>query len=234
MNNQKNTLAAKICGELFKIADENYKDFHSKLIPTVSKDLIIGVRTPALRKYAKSLKNTGERKAFLSILPHKYYDENNLHAFLIEQEKDFDSCIKLLDEFLPYVDNWATCDMMNPKVLSENKDALLIQIKTWLSSSDVYTVRFALKMLMDHFLGDSFSPSVLEMAAGLKSEEYYINMMIAWFFATALTKRYDDALPYLKEKRLSVFCHNKTISKCCDSFLIEKVKKEYLKTLRIK
>ncbi len=234
MDNQKLSLAAEIRGELFKLADSGYKDFHSKLIPTVDKDLIIGVRTPDLRKFAKSLKNSDKRKMFLDLLPHTYYDENNLHAFLIEQEKDFDVCVSALDRFLPYVDNWATCDMMNPKALKKDKEALLCVIKKWICSEDIYTVRFGLKMLMDHFLDEDFSESYLELAASVKSDEYYINMMIAWFFATALTKRYEEALPFIKDMHLSEFCHNKTISKACDSFRISKEKKEYLKTLRIK
>ena len=216
MDNQKFLLAAEIRGELFKIADTNYRDFHSKLIPTVDKDHIIGVRTPDLRKFAKSLENSDKREIF------------------IEQEKDFSSCVSELNRFLPYVDNWATCDMMNPKVLKKDKKALLCVIKNWIGSKDIYTVRFGLKMLMDYFLDEDFSADYLELAATVKSDEYYINMMIAWFFATALTKRYDETLPFIKNMRLSEFCHNKTISKACESLRISKDKKEYLKTLRIK
>lgn len=234
MDNQKFLLAAEIRGELFKIADTNYRDFHSKLIPTVDKDHIIGVRTPDLRKFAKSLENSDKREIFLELLPHTYYDENNLHAFFIEQEKDFSSCVSELNRFLPYVDNWATCDMMNPKVLKKDKKALLCLINKWINSTDIYTVRFGLKMLMDYFLDEDFSADYLELAATVKSDEYYINMMIAWFFATALTKRYDETLPFIKNMRLSEFCHNKTISKACESLRISKDKKEYLKTLRIK
>ena len=234
MDNQKLLLAAEICGELFEMADSVYKDFHSKLIPTVDNDRIIGVRTPDLRKYAKTLKNSEKRLSFLDCLPHNFYDENNLHAFLIEQEKDFSSCVAELNRFLPYVDNWATCDMMNPKVLKTDKSALLREIKKWIVKDDIYSVRFGLKMLMDHFLDEDFSADYLELAASVKSDEYYINMMISWFFATALTKRYEETLPFIIDKRLSKFCHNKTISKACDSFRIAKKNKEYLKTFRIK
>ncbi|MBE6622588.1 MAG: DNA alkylation repair protein [Ruminococcaceae bacterium] len=233
MDNQKLLLAAEIRGELFKMADSSYKDFHSKLIPTVNKDMIIGVRTPDLRKFAKTLKKTKKRILFLDCLPHKYYDENNLHAFLIEQEKDFTICLSELNRFLPYVDNWATCDMMNPKALKKDKEALLFQIRNWIYSENLYTVRFGLKMLMDHFLDEDFSESYLELAASVKSEEYYINMMISWFFATALAKRYEQTLPFIKEKRLSKFCNNKTISKACDSLRISKERKVHLKTLII-
>ncbi len=229
-----NDLAAEIRGELFGMQDEDYKNFHKKLMPTVDEKLIIGIRTPTLRSYAKCFKNTEKRKLFIEMLPHKYYEENNLHAFLIEQEKDFDCCVALLDRFLPCVDNWATCDMMNPKVLSQNKDRLLDKIKEWLLASDIYTVRFGLRMLMVHFLDNDFKEEYLSLAASLRSEEYYVNMMIAWYFATALTKRYEETLPFIKEKRLSKWCHNKAISKACDSFQIEKDKKEYLKSLRIK
>ena len=229
-----NVLAAEIRGELFEMQDKAYKEFHKKLIPTVDEDLIIGIRTPILRSYAKSFMNSEKREIFLKILPHKYYEENNLHAFLIEQEKDFENCVTLLDIFLPHVDNWATCDMMNPKVFCKTQARLLEKIKEWLLAEDIYTVRFGLRMLMVHFLDGDFKEEYLYLAASVRSEEYYVNMMIAWYFATALTKRYEEALPFIKEKRLSKWCHNKAISKACDSFLIEKDKKEYLKEFRIK
>jgi len=223
----------KLRAQLFLMQDEKYRDFHSRLMPTVPKELVIGVRTPTLRSFAKSLAGTEERKAFLSSLPHKYYDENNLHAFLIEQEKDMEKCLQLLDAFLPHVDNWATCDMMNPKVLGKNKTRLLEKSLEWVASDKVYTARFGIRMLMVHFLGEDFKKDYLDIVASIRSDEYYVNMMIAWFFATALTKQYYTAVKYIENRKLSTFCHNKAISKACDSFCIDKNTKEYLKKLRI-
>ncbi len=233
MTADKTEVCENIRRELFAMRDEKYRDFHSRLIPTVKKELVIGVRTPDLRSFSKALKDTEERKVFLDCLAHKYYDENNLHAFFIEQERDFDKCVSLIDEFLPYVDNWATCDMMNPKALKKDKPKLLEKIKGWLASDRTYTVRYGLRMLMVHFLDGDFSQEYLSLAADLVSDEYYVNMAVAWFFATALTKQYETAVKYIEQKRLSLFCHNKAISKACDSFCVSAEKKAYLKTLKI-
>ncbi len=223
-----------IVNGMFALADEKYKNFQAKLIPNIAEETIMGIRTPVLRKYAKKFYKTEEREKFISDLPHRFYEENNLHAFFIEQEKDFETCIKLIDLFLPYIDNWATCDLMSPAVLRKNKKDLYEKIKEWIKSGKTYTVRYGLHMLMVHYLDDDFSPDCLLIASEVRSEEYYVNMMTAWFFATALAKRYEETLPYIKDHKLSRWCHNKTISKACESYRISADKKEYLRSFRIK
>lgn len=219
---------------LFEMQDLSYRDFHSKLMPTVDKEKIIGVRVPELRKFAKEFAKTEEAKDFLKILPHKYYEEDNLHAFLIEQIKDFDECVSALDDFLLYVDNWATCDMMTPKVFKKNTDELLPKINEWLISDYTYEVRFAIGMLMKLYLDENFDEKYLKLVAGVKSDEYYINMMIAWYFATALAKQREKTLPYIENRALDKWTHNKAIQKAVESYRITKEQKEYLKTLKIK
>lgn len=219
---------------LFALADKDYKSFHSKLMPTVNPDLIIGVRVPKLRKFAKIFGKTEFAAEFINILPHKYYEENNLHGFLIEQIRDFDACIEALDKFLPYVDNWATCDMTSPKVLGKKADCLLVKINEWIKSDKTYTVRYGTGMLMQHFLDEKFEREYLDLVSGIKSDEYYINMMIAWFFATALAKQWESTLPYIENKILDNWVHNKTIQKAVESNRISTEQKEYLKTLKIK
>lgn len=220
--------------KLFLMQDLKYKQFHSRLIPTVNEDLIIGVRTPQLRKFAKEFAKENASKEFLKILPHKYYEENNLHAFLIESEKDFSVAIKLCEAFLPYIDNWATCDMFSPKCFKKHPDKLLEKIKLWLKSENLYTVRYAIVCLLSNFLDEKFSEDILELVCAVKSKEYYINMAIAWFFSVALVKQYEFTLPYITEKRLDMWVHNKSIQKAVESLRIEKSTKEYLKTLKIK
>ena len=227
------TVLTEIRKKLFAMQDLKYKAFHSKLIPDIDPDLVIGVRTPELRSFAKAL-TEDEAKIFMSALPHRYYEENNLHAFLIERIKDFDECIAALSEFLPFVDNWATCDMMRPKILKSNLPQLFEQIKLWINSTDTYTVRFGLEMLMCYYLDEEFKPEYLELAANVKSEEYYVKMMVAWFFATALAKQYDTALPYIENNRLDKWVHNKTIQKSVESYRITKEQKDYLKTFKVK
>lgn len=224
----------KICQELFALQDLKYKAFSEKLLPTVDPDTVIGVRTPQLRALAKQYAKGENIGDFLCDLPHKYYEENNLHAFLIEQIKDFDTCVAALDSFLPYIDNWGTCDSMKPKIFAKNADRLLPYIEKWLNSSHTYTVRYAILMLMTHFLGDKFDVRFSELVASIKSSEYYINMMIAWYFATALALQYDSAIAFIEQKRLSAWTHNKTIQKAVESYRINEVQKEYLKTLKIK
>ena len=214
--------------------DLKYKDFQAKLMPTVEKERIIGVRTPLLRAFAKNLSKTGAVSVFLKSLPHKYYEEDNLHAFLIEEIKDYSECIRELNNFLPYVNNWATCDSMTPKVLKKNKEKLLAQIYIWLKSNKIYTVRFAIKCLMTHFLDDDFNEEYLETVSKIKSDEYYIKMMIAWYFATALAKQYESTVKYIENEKLEFWIHNKTIQKAIESFRIPDEKKSYLKTLRRK
>ena len=223
-----------ILKELFSLKDEKYKEFHKKLIPNVNSDLIIGVRTPLVKNLAKMVIKEGDDALFLSKLPHKYYEENNLHAFLINEMKDYNKCIKMLDEFLPHVDNWATCDGIRPKCFKNNTDKLIFDIKRWLKSNDEYTIRFGLEMIMVFYLDKNFDEKYLKMASKIKSDKYYINMMIAWLFATSLAKQYEKTLPYLEEKNLPIWVHNKTIQKAIESFRISDDDKKYLRTLKVK
>lgn len=223
-----------ITAKLFEMCDENYRDFQCKLIPTVNPDTVIGVRTPGLRTFAKEISSQPDTSEFLKRLPHKYFDENQLHAFIISEIKDCSVCIEEVCRFLPFIDNWATCDQLSPKVFKKDKAQLLEYIKRWLASGKTYTVRFGLNMLMTHFLDGDFDKVYLDMAANVKSEEYYINMMIAWFFATALCKQYYTAIKYIEKQKLNVWVHNKTIQKAIESYRINDVRKEYLKSLKIK
>ena len=223
-----------IVDELFKLQDIKYRDLQIKIIPNISSDTIIGVRTPELRKYAKMLVKSNNYLSFLDELPHKYFDENQLHAFTISLLKDYDECILYLNKFLPYVDNWATCDQMSPKVFKKNTDKLLEQIKVWIKSNEVYTIRFGIGMLMQYYLDDNFKLEYLEMVSKIKSDEYYVNMMIAWFFATALAKQYEATLPFIEGKKLDKWTHNKTIQKAIESYRINAEQKEYLRSLKRK
>jgi 3-methyladenine DNA glycosylase AlkD len=223
-----------IQAQLFSLQDTAYRRFYAPLIPTVPEERIIGVRIPALRKLASALANTPEAEAFLLQLPHTYYEEDNLHAFLLEKRRDSSQLLAELNRFLPYIDNWATCDMLSPKLFRTHRAELFRQIPVWLHAESVYTVRFAIGMLMRHFLDDAFLPSYPALVAAVQSEEYYVNMMIAWYFATALAKQYDAALPYLLEHRLSVWIHNKTIQKAVESRRISPETKQYLRTLKRK
>ena len=218
--------------ELFRLQDTAYREFQTHLIPTVKTAQFIGVRTPALRAYAKTLIRQTDPTPFLRDLPHRYFDENQLHAFLIAEVKDFGRCIDEVERFLPLVDNWATCDQMSPKVFRKHRPELLEHIQPWLRSNHTYTVRFAIGMLMQHFLDDDFDPAYLATVVAIRSDEYYVNMMIAWYFATALAKQYDAALPYLQKHRLDDWCHAKTIQKAVESFRITPPQKTHLKTLR--
>lgn len=220
--------------KLFALQDTGYRDFTAKLIPNVDKDRIIGVRTPALRSLAKRLSGTAEAAAFLSALPHAYYEENNLHAFLLAGIRDFDQAVASVDAFLPYVDNWATCDGLRPKVFARHKAALLPHIQRWLDAPHPYTVRFGLEMLLCHYLGDAFDPRYLTWAAEITHEDYYVRMMVAWFFAEALAKQYDAALSYLENGLLPAWTHNKAIQKAVESFRVPDARKAYLRTLRKK
>ena len=222
----------EILQRLFALQDLKYGDFQAKLMPTVDKSKIIGVRTPALRRLAKEFAKREDVGAFLDALPHGYYDENNLHGFILCECKEFDRVIARLDEFLPYIDNWATCDLLSPKVFKRQKAELLPHIRRWLASSKVYTVRFGIEMLMSHYLDEDFAPEHLEWVAAIRSKEYYVNMMIAWYFATALAKQYDTALPILLEHRLAPWTHNKTIQKAIESYRITDEQKAYLRMLK--
>ncbi len=217
---------------LFSLQDPSYGEFQKKLIPTVDPACFIGVRTPELRTLAKNMAKQKEADDFLERLPHMYFDENQLHAFLISEEKDYSRCIALLEAFLPYVDNWATCDQMSPRIFKKYHKELLSYILKWLSSDHPYTVRFAIGMLMQHYLDEDFVPEYLDWVCGVRSEEYYIRMMIAWYFATALAKQYQTALRYIETSKLDPWTHNKAIQKAIESYRISDEQKDYLKTLK--
>jgi 3-methyladenine DNA glycosylase AlkD len=228
------SLINEIRKELFDRQDIKYRDFQGGLIPGKTNDVMIGVRTPELRKYAKELAKNPDIDVFLNDLPHGYFDEDQLHAFIISEFKDFDRCMKETRRFLPYVDNWATCDQMSPKVFKKNKTELLLHIREWIRSDATYTVRFGIGMLMQHFLDEDFDPEYPEMVAAVKSDEYYVNMMIAWYFATALAKQYEAVLPYIVERCLETWTHNKTIQKAVESYRVSDEQKKYLKSLKVK
>lgn len=223
-----------IKAELFKLQDAKYRDFQIKLIPTVDPETVIGVRTPQLRAFAKGLLKNGSYEKFLESLPHGYFDENQLHVFLLSGMKDYESCMEGVQDFLPYIDNWATCDQLSPKAFKKHRPELLECIYSWIRSDKTYTIRFAVGMLMQHFLDEDFDMAYPEMVAGVRSQEYYVNMMLAWYFATALAKQYDTVLPYIEERRLDAWTHNKTIQKAVESYRVTAEQKEYLKSLRIK
>jgi len=224
----------KLQKALFDNQDKEYRVFQQKLMPGIELENIIGVRLPVIRKIAKENAKTEDAKKFLDLLPHKYYDENQLHGFLINLIKDYDECVKRIDEFLPYVDNWAVCDSINPKMLSKHKEELIKDIKRWVSSKETYTIRHGIHMLMAFFLDSDFKKEYLEIPAKIVSEEYYVNMMIAWFFATALAKKWDATITYIEEKKLPVWVHNKTIQKAIESYRVNEEHKQYLRTLKIK
>lgn len=217
---------------LMELKESDFKEFNSSLIPTTDKASFIGVRTPALRKMAKEVMKSGMAGEFMNELPHTYFEENQLHGFLIELIKDYDECIIEIERFLPYVDNWATCDQMNPRILKKYPDSLENKIVEWMKSDHVYTVRFAIKLLMNFYLEDQFDEKYLKMVASVESDEYYINMMIAWYFATALAKQYEVTVPYIEQHILSDWIHRKTIQKACESFRVSDDHKIYLKSFR--
>ena len=227
------TIKDTIREKLFELQDTSYGAFQAKLIPTIDPETVIGVRTPALRKLAKELSKEPEISTFLLELPHRYFEENQLHAFIISGIKDYETCMEQTERFLPFIDNWATCDQFTPNVFKKHRLDLLNHIHIWIRSEKTYTVRFAVGMLMRHFLDDSFDPSYLDMASEVRSEEYYVNMMTAWFFATALAKQYDAAVPFIEEHRLDAWTHNKTIQKATESYRITPEQKEYLRSLKI-
>ena len=217
---------------LFNLQDKEYKEFHQKLMPTVNPDLIIGIRTPVLRKFAKDFAMEDGAEKFLKSLPHKYYEENNLHMMLVAQIKDYESCLAEVERFLPYVDNWATCDLPAPKCFEKHKKELIAVIRKWISSEKTYVVRYGIGLLLRLYLDADFDPAYLELVTAVQSEEYYVNMMIAWYLATALAKQWEETIPYLEERRLSEWVHRKTIQKAVESYRITKEKKEYLRSLR--
>ena len=227
------TIQEEIRNGLFDLQDSQYRDFQAKLIPSTSADKMIGVRTPVLRKLAKDLAKRKEIGGFLNDLPHRYFDENQLHAFIISQLKDYEQCMDEVIRFLPYIDNWATCDQLSPKVFRTHRPKLADQIRKWIISDHTYTIRFGIGMLMEHFLDEDYDPAYPEMVACIRSDEYSVNTMIAWYFSTALAKQYDSILPFIKNRRLDPWTHNKTIQKARESYRISPEQKEYLKALKI-
>lgn len=220
--------------ELFELQDLKYRDFHAKLIPTMEKEKVIGVRTPALRGFAKKFGKTEESKLFIKKLPHQYYEENNLHGLLIEQIKDYDECLVELKRFLPYIDNWATCDLLALRLVKKHLDVFIKEIYKFMESEHTYIIRFGISMLMKYYLEDEFNIEYPDKVADIRSEEYYVNMMRAWYFATALAKQYEQIIPFVEKKRLDVWTHNKTIQKAIESYRITDEQKTYLRTLKIK
>ena len=227
-------ITGDIYKELISLQDKGYRDMQITIIPSVAPDSIIGVRTPALRALAKEISKRDDLSSFLNDLPHKYFEENQLHAFILSGMKDADECIKLVDKFLPYVDNWATCDQMSPKVFKKHKGLLLEYVDEWIKSDHTYVKRFGIGMLMEHFLDEDFKTSYLTKVSKIRSGEYYVNMMTAWYFATALAKQYDATLPYIEKQKLDIWTHNKSIQKAVESYRITPEQKEYLKTLKRK
>ena len=238
---KKENFLKEIREHLFSIQDLSYRDFHARLMPTIDKETIIGVRTPALRNYAKGFikaykddQQAQQIDWFLEDLPHEYYEENNLHGFIIETIGDYEKCLSAINAFLPYVDNWATCDMMSPKVFKKHLPQLEAEIVRWLASGETYTIRFGVNMLMKYYLDEAFDRKYLDWVAGIQHDDYYVKMVVAWYFATALAKQYDAALPYVEAFKLEKWTHNKTIQKAVESYRITDDQKVYLKTLKMK
>lgn len=222
----------KLQTALFNMQDITYRDFHSRLIPNIEKDRVIGIRTPILRKFAKEYAKTDDAQKFIRELPHYYYEENNLHMMIITGIKDYDTCVIEIERFLPYIDNWATCDLPVPKCFYKNKEKLLDNVISWIKSDDTYTIRYGIETLMSIYLDDAFESSYPRLVSKVISDEYYVNMMIAWYFATALAKQWEAVIPYIEEKRLPEWVHKKTIQKAVESYRITDEQKKYLRTLR--
>ena len=224
-----------IQAQLFTFQDEAYKDFNKTLIPTVDEKTMIGIRTPVLKKFAKQLFKTEPELAvaFLKMLPHRYFEENNLHAFLIANMTDFNAVVRETEAFLPFINNWATCDSFAPPVFKKHPNAVYQKVLQWIQSEHTYTVRYAIGLLLSNYLDEQFQPEMLELVSNVKSEEYYVNMMIAWYFSFALIKQYDAALPFLERRTLAPFAHNKTIQKAIESRRISPEIKNYLRTLKV-
>ena len=222
-----------ITEQLFELQDVAYGDFQAKLMPTIDRKTIIGVRTPALRKLAQQIYKTAAGQEFIGHLPHRYYEENNLHAFIVAKIADFDEAMRQTNLFLPYIDNWATCDSFTPKVFGRHPDKLLTAVSGWLASNHTYTVRFAIRMLMTFFLDERFKPEYAQMVAAVKSDEYYIKMMVAWYFATALAKQYDAIVGLITSPILDPWTHNKAIQKAIESYRITDVQKSFLKKNKV-
>ena len=219
---------------LTEAQDLGYRDFMARTLPTVPKEKILGVRTPTLRALAKEFAKSPDCSAFLRDLPHEFFEEDQIHMFILSGVRDYDACVTEIDAFLPYVDNWATCDQTVPKCFAKRKDVLLEQVGKWIESDKTYTIRYGVGILMGLYLDADFKPEYLETVARIHSDEYYVNMMRAWYFATALAKQWDAAVKFIEEKRLDVWTHNKTIQKAVESFRVAPEQKAYLKTLKIR
>jgi len=228
MSNKKMTVYER----LLEVRDVEYKDFQAKLVPNISPDTIIGVRTPAMRAVAKEVFKSPEKDIFLNDLPHRYYEENLVHFFVLAEMKDFDKCVEAVEKFLPYVDCWPVSDQATPKSFKKNHEKLLPFIKKWIASDHVYTARFGIRMLMNEFLGDDYKEEYLELASSNKGDDYYLKMMVAWFFATALAKQYDSAVKYIEDRKLDEWIHKKSIQKAVESYRVSDEHKEYLKRFR--
>ncbi len=220
--------------KLFELRDLKYRDFHSRLIPSVPKEQVIGIRTPVLRKFAKEYAKTEEAAEFIKILPHGYYEENNLHMLIISGIRDYEVCIAEIERFLPFIDNWATCDMPVPRCFYENKEDVLERAKGWIKSDEAFTVRYGIGVLMSMFLDEDFDSVYPKLVASVRSEQYYVNMMIAWYFATALAKRWEEVIPFIEKRQLDKWTHNKAIQKAVERYRITSEQKAYLKSLKIK
>ena len=220
----------KIMSDLFNMRDEQFAKFNAKLLPSDIAQFVIGIKTQKLRKYAKSIPNTD---AFLKSLPHKYFEENQIHAFILSDVRDFETCVNLVNEFLPYINNWATCDQLIPKTFAKHPDKLFRWIQKWIKSKHTYSVRFAIGLLMRFYLGNMFNQKYADMVLKVQSDEYYVNMMRAWYFATALAKNWDDVIDIIENKKLDLWTHNKTIQKSIESFRISNEQKKYLRKLKI-
>ncbi len=228
-----NDINSEILTLLFESADESYRKLQVSIVPNISKENIIGVRFPKIRALAKELSSRSDIDIFLKSTPHRYYDENNLHAAVIALTKDFDKCVLQVEEFLPYIDNWATCDTLSPKMFAKQPQKLLPYIDKWLLSDKVYTIRFGVNMLMKHFLGERFESVYTDKVSAIRHDDYYVKMSVAWYFATALTKQYDTAVAYIENRALDTWTHNKAIQKATESRLIDDSKKAYLRSLKI-
>ncbi len=218
--------------KLFELQDLKYRDFHSSLLPGIPKETIIGIRTPVLRKFAREFEKTEEAEDFIEKLPHYYYEENNLHMMIISNIKDYEKCLEEIRKFIPYINNWATCDLPRPKCFAAHRGELLPEVKKWIESDKTYVIRYGIGTLMNLYLDEDFREEFLEWVSAVESEEYYVNMMIAWYFATALAKKWEETIPYIQEKKLSDWVHKKTIQKAIESYRISKEQKDYLRSLR--
>jgi len=228
------TIIDEIRSELMSLRDDGYRDMQCRILPTVDPGTIIGVRTPDLRRLAKQVAKREDVDQFLQILPHSYFDENQLHAFILSEIRDYRICVDSVSRFLPYIDNWATCDQLSPKVFGRHKAELLPRIREWIADGRTYTVRFGVGMLMQHYLDEAFDPAYPSLVAQIRSDEYYVRMMVAWYFATALAKQYDAVIPFLEQKKLEPWTHNKTIQKAVESYRITAEQKDYLRSLKVK